>query len=508
MKLSDLQEELHYYNNIEGLRGLRTKVKKKTLLEELQFERGRNDIVWWMENFYYVNSIDDGYNLIKLRDYQEEAVEMVFDNAKSILLWGRQSGKSVLIAGVILHAMCYNDNYKVGIASLKLDGAVEVLSILKDAYIELPIWMQQPIVKWNDGEIKMSNKNRVICDATSKTSFRGKTLNMVYIDELAFIGDELWKDFSKSIAPTLSSGKKIKLIYTSTPQGFNQFYYICRDAMEGKSTFKIQKVIWSDIEGRDEEWKENTIRDIDAVDKLLVFRQEYCCEFISGGSSFIDAEDIKKMIEKDDLLTDSMHTQIYHQPIDGHTYVMGVDVATGKKGDFSVIQILDITNMNRIKQVCKFRSNTISTIFFPGVIEHLSKLYNNAYTLIENNSYGDGVINSLFMDFEFENLLSNDIKKGIGIYTSKKTKPVILSNLKYYITSGKLEVCDRETIKEFGTFVTKLNGSVEADSSSHDDCIMALGIAMYIVKLNGVVDIDIDNIVREIKQEAVYTIMV
>lgn len=101
--------------------------------------------------------------------------------------------------------------------------------------------------------------------------------NLLYIDEAAFV--QGWTEFSASVLPTISSGKKTKLIFTSTPNGLNHFYDYYNGAKKGTNGFKLIEVKWYDVPGRDEEWRQETLATINHDEER--FNQEYC---VSGDS--------------------------------------------------------------------------------------------------------------------------------------------------------------------------------------------------------------------------------
>lgn len=84
--------------------------------------------------------------------------------------------------------------------------------------------------------------------------------NCIYLDEFAFVPTNIQETFFSSVYPTISSGTSTKVIITSTPNGFNLFYKFWHDSEEGRNSYVRSNVHWSDVPGRTEEWRRETVR--------------------------------------------------------------------------------------------------------------------------------------------------------------------------------------------------------------------------------------------------------
>jgi hypothetical protein len=133
--------------------------------------------------------------------------------------------------------------------------------------------MQQGVVEWNKGNIELENGSKILASATSSSAIRGTSQNLVYLDEFAFVPNNIQEEFFASVYPTISSGETTKVLITSTPNGMNMFYKIWTDSENGKNHYKRVDVHWSQIPGRDENWKKITIDNTSERQ----FRQEYEC---------------------------------------------------------------------------------------------------------------------------------------------------------------------------------------------------------------------------------------
>jgi hypothetical protein len=311
--------------------------------------------------------------------------------------------------------------------------------------------------------------------ATSGSSIRGLSVNLLYLDEFAFV--ERAAEFYTSTYPVVSAGKDTKIIITSTANGIgNMFYNIWQGAEQKVNQFQSFRVDWWDVPGRDAKWKQETI----ANTSQLQFDQEFGNTFFGTGDTLINAETLmrlraenpKKVMEGGDLL-------VYEETKKDNDYIMTVDVAKGRGQDYSTFNLIDIS-VRPFKQVAVYRNNTISPILFPNIIYKYAKVYNNAYVVVESNDQGSVVCNGLYHDLEYENVhVQSTIKaNAIGIEMNRKVKRLGCSAAKDLLENNKLTIVDEHTILEMSTFEAR-GQSYEASEGNHDDLMMNLVMFGY-----------------------------
>jgi hypothetical protein len=393
----------------------------------------------------------------------------------------RQVGKTTTTAGYMLWAVLFSDDYKIAILANKGDLARDILGRIKYSYEYLPLWMQQGIMEWNKGNIVLENGSEISAYATNASGVRGGTYNLVFLDEFAFVPQNIAAEFFTSTYPVISSGKTTKVIIVSTPHGLNQFYKMWTDAVEQRSLYVPFEVHWSMVPGRDATWREETIRNTSEEQ----FRQEFETEFIGSSATLIPGAKLK-MLAFNNPAEKEEYLDIYEAPKPGHTYMAIVDCAEGVGLDYSVCSIIDVTEIP-YKHVAKFRDNKLSAFIFPTYVYNLANRYNRAWILVETNSVGQQVVDILHYDLEYENIFrieSHDIKgqhiasgfkKGAayGVKTSKTVKKIGCSNLKTLIETDKLVTTDFDTIAELNTFVRDKD-SYKAEEGNNDDIVMTL----------------------------------
>ena len=206
-----------------------------------------------------------------LYDYQKEVIEKFLNNRKVILGQSRQSGKTTVAVVIILHYILFNEFKTVALLANKADTAREIMNRIQIAYQSLPLWLQNGVEEWNKGSLTLENGCKVIAAATSSNAIRGKSISLLYCDEVAFI--ENWEEFSASILPTISSGETTQMLFSSTPNGLNHFYYLYQGAKDGINGWAWVEVPWDKVPGRDEKWKEEALQALNYDHQK--FSQEY-----------------------------------------------------------------------------------------------------------------------------------------------------------------------------------------------------------------------------------------
>jgi hypothetical protein len=447
----------------------------------IEITRCIKDPVYFIKTYVKIVNVDHGLVPFNMWPFQEEMVKGFHINRFSISKMPRQVGKTTTVAGYMLWCVLFNDDYKIAILANKGDLARDILGRIKYAYEYLPIWMQQGILEWNKGNIQLENGSEISAYATNASGVRGGTYNLVFLDEFAFVPQNIAAEFFTSTYPVISSGKTTKVIIVSTPHGLNQFYKLWTDAVEKRSLYSPFEVHWSMVPGRDEQWREETIRNTSEEQ----FRQEFECEFIGSSSTLIPGTKLKMLTFSNPAYTEEF-IQIYEQPKPGHTYIAIVDCAEGVGLDHTVCSIVDVTELP-YKHVAKFRDNKTSPLIFPTYLYNLATKYNRAFVLVETQSVGQQVVDILHYELEYENIfriehheikgqhIASGFKKGAayGVKTSKSVKKIGCANLKTLIETDKLITNDFDTIAEFNTFVRDKD-TYKAEEGNNDDIVMTL----------------------------------
>jgi hypothetical protein len=454
-----------------------------------EFIKCKQDPVYFARNFVQIVNVDRGLIPFEMYPFQEKLIQNFHGNRFNICKMPRQTGKSTTVVSYLLHYAVFNDNVNIGILANKASTARELLERLQTAFENLPRWMQQGIVAWNRGSLTLENGSKIMAASTSSSAVRGMSFNIIFLDEFAFIPNHIADDFFSSVYPTISSGQSTKVIIVSTPKGMNHFYRLWHDAERGKNQYVTTEVHWSEVPGRDAEWKEQTI----ANTSKQQFSQEFECEFLGSVDTLISASKLKSLVYEDPLKTNK-GLDVYEESKEDHNYIITVDVARGVSHDYSAFVVFDITEFP-YKIVAKYRNNEIKPMLFPSIIEQVASAYNKAYVLVETNDVGDQVASILQFDLEYDNLLMvamrgragqivgqgfSGTKSQLGLKMSKTVKKVGCSNLKTMIEDDKLIFNDYDIISELTTFIQR-NQSFEAEEGCNDDLAMCLVIFAWLV---------------------------
>lgn len=448
-----------------------------------EYVRCSTDIVYFVKKYVKIVNVDQGIVPFNLWPFQENMINTFTNNRFSICKLPRQVGKTTVTAATILWYILFHENYSVALLAHKLAQAREILGRIQLAYENLPKWMQQGVVEWNKTSVELENGSKILAAATSSSAIRGGSFNLIYLDEFAFVPPHFQGDFFASVYPTISSGNTTKVIITSTPKGLNMFYKMWTEAVEGKNSFVPFEVHWSDVPGRDEKWKEETIRNTSERQ----FREEFETEFVGSSSTLINPGKLLQL----PVIAPLKYTDdyaVYEDPTlpenKNNLYVLVADTSRGVGRDYSAFIVYNVTQLP-YKVAARYKNNEISPLIFPNIIHQFAKSYNDAYTCIEVNDNGQQVADILYRELEYENVVMTQMrgrqgqmisggfasKPTPGVRTTAQVKRIGCTNFKTLVESDKLILGDAEILDELYRFV-ETGDSYAAEEGAHDDLAM------------------------------------
>jgi hypothetical protein len=461
--------------------------------EVLELAKCVEDPIYFVDNYCYIVTLDHGIQPFKLYDCQKEKVKTIHNNRKVIIMEGRQQGKTTVAAAYILWYTLFQESKTVAILANKASTAREIMSRYQLMFEHLPSWMQQGVKTWNKGDIELENGSVVFTAATTAAGIRGKSVNLLYIDEAAIIPNTIADQFFTAVYPVISAGQTTKILITSTPLGYNHFWKFWNDAVNKVNDFVPMFIPYNRIPGRDEAWALEQRRQLGE----LKYNQEVLCKFLGSSLTLIDSSTIEYMstcptvYSKDGL-------DLYEYPIKAerddeeklvrkpHSYVIVADTAKGVGGDYSAFVVIDITEVP-YKLVGKYRDNKIAPMLYPTVIHKVARDFNDAYVLIETNS-SEQVAHILHNELEYGNIVfvNRSTKTGqvvsggfgggktqLGVNTDKRVKRIGCFTFKSLLEEKKLLIFDADVISEISTFI-QVRDSYQADEGYHDDLVMPL----------------------------------
>lgn len=456
----------------------------------------QDDPIYFIRNYVKVIHPDRGLVKMDLYDYQEDMIRSYHEERFSIVLTARQQGKTATAAAYFVWYILFNKEKSVAVLANKQGTADEIFHRIRLAYENLPKWLQKGVKKFNVRSIELENGTRIFCAATSSSGIRGKTINVLYIDELAFVQNTQAEDFFTSVYPTITASSDSKVILTSTPNGFNMFWKFWNEAEKGINGFNPVRVNWWQTPGRDQRWYDQQM----AILGEQKGAQEIEGSFIGSARQLLAPHAMSALSATIPIkMFDGEFTglNIYHAPSPDRSYVMTVDVSRGRHLDSSAFTIFDVSEYpHRI--VATYNKNDIAPLMYAGIIWKMARNYNDAYVLVEINDVGAQVAEELYYTYEYENMFWSKAGDQLGqqgadpypgVRTTKKTKRIGCANLKDIIEKQQLVVDDETCIRELATFIQSDSGNWEADDGFNDDQVTTLWLFAWLVTQPWFVDL-------------------
>ena len=446
--------------------------------------KSRKNILYFAENFFFITNLDEGKMKIKLHSYQKRILRSLRDNRFVCLLASRQVGKTTLMTIYALWIACFFEDQRILIVANKEQTAINIFKRVRLAYEKLPNYLKPGTVEYGKTSMSLGNGSSIGISTTSSDAGRGDSCNVLILDELAFIDNHLVEQFWSSVYPIISSSKKSKIFVASTPNGTgNLFHELYTGAIESKNDWKAEKVDWWEFPGRDEAWKDKTIRTLGSKE---VFDQEFGNVFLQAGESALDEklfEEMKSECTEPKFVFEEGKYLLWDEPNKDHIYVAGVDISEGVGEAASVIQILDLTDLREIKQVATYHDRLISPYNFTSKVYEILQHWGSPLAMIERNNCGAQVVDQLKNTHAYENIVSYGTKVGpvsfnkIGVQAHTNTKYKGVVNMRYWMNEVRaLKIRDLKTLNELKGFVRYPNGTWAAKqgSDSWDDRVMSL----------------------------------
>lgn len=456
-------------------------------------KKAKQNILHFAENFFYIVNLDQGKIKIDLYPCQKRVLRSLRDNRFVACLASRQTGKTTMMTIYALWIACFQEDQRILIVANKEQTAINIFSRIRTAYEKLPNFLKPGVLEYGKTSMKLANGSSIGISTTSSDAGRGESVNVLILDELAFIPNNLVDSFWKSVYPIISSSKKSKIFVASTPNGSNNlFFHLYTDAINGKSNWRGEKILWDEIPGRDEQWKQDTIQSIGSTE---AFAQEFECKFLDTGDSFIDEAFYAKLTsetkEPTHLFDDGCYS-VWDEPNKEHLYTIGVDVAEGVQQNYSAIQVLDITDLQNITQVAEYASNEINPFEFTTKVRDICYHWGTPPVCIERNNCGGQVVDNLYHQYNYKNIVNYSPKVGqvkydrLGIYAHTNTKYKGITNMRYWVNELKcVHLKSTAAVEELKNFVRYPNGSWAAQPGyDFDDRVMSLVWALLILENN------------------------
>lgn len=411
------------------------------------------------------------------------------DSPDSLYLCGEKyipTHNTTLFTIYCLWIACFQEDQNILIVANKEQTAISIFRRVRLAYENLPPHLKPGVLEYGKTSMALGNGSHIGISTTSSDAGRGSSVNCLILDELAFIDNHLVTEFWRSVFPIISSSKKSKILIASTPNGTdNLFHQLYEGAEKGESNWKSERIDWWEIPGRDDAWKEDTIKALGSVE---AFSQEFGNCFLDSGESAVNNElydTLKEECRDPEFVFDDGSYLLWEEPDPEKLYVAGVDVAEGVGENASVIQIFDFTDLTNITQVAVYSNNNIPPYNFTTKLEEILKNWGNPLVAIERNNCGAQVVDNLYNNSGYTNLVhfspnpnkSTAYANRLGVVAHTNTKYKGVMNMRYWVNEMKaVKFRDIKTINELKDFVRYPNGTWAAKKLAGclDDRVMSL----------------------------------
>lgn len=452
--------------------------------QEAEYERCAFSLEYFLSNYVYIqNPTMGGSVLFEPREYQKDIGSLVEDNNFVIINAPRQTGKSTIMAGILLWYAIFQDDTKIGISANKKDAAREIMERIQYAYEEMDYWLKPVVKDYNKFSMSFDNGSKIEAGATTESGFRGKSFSIIYLDEFAHIKPSIAEAFWVSLLPTITgagSASKSKVLITSTPNGteglFAQLWF---GAVHGDNGFVHYQVRPEQVEGRDEKFKQSMLKKMSETKYL----QEYEGAFLSSKETLIASMVLESIKKKDAIWEFTKGFNIFEpeEYFQGKRLGIAIDVSAGVGSDYHAIQVFDL---DTLVQVGEYRNNTMTqTDFANQYIKFLDKMYElgvaEIYYTVESNSYGLGVLNLLETSTARSlvrpetTLVTYPGNKTLGTPSTPATKRKGCAKLKDLVESHVMTLRSERLVTELKFFVKAGAAGFKAESGMHDDLAMA-----------------------------------
>lgn len=498
-----------------------------------------NDIYFFSDNFGKLKDEDKGWVNIKLRDYQKNLMRFYDDNRWNIVMFPRQSGKTTTTIMKIVHFLTFNIEKDCVVVAQSEKVVNEILQKIKHAFEGLPFFLQPGFVSFNKNGFVLDNGCRLSIGVASESVVQGFSLDLLFIDEFAYIANSMVNKFWMNIYPTLSNNPNSRCIITSTPNGRNKFYELWNGAINGMNKFHPYRIYWQDVPRSEglEEFKKATIQAIG----IEGWEMGYECSFDTTLKSIFASPTQKILREnqrkfeslwsrKNCFLGDLFNIEFIDKNVVDYNirkdfFLLSIDIGEGLSQDFTTLKIRKVdwnVEKKRLEftSVGVYKDNEISVEDFAEFVMNLSKFFdkNKIRIVVENNNYGGEFfahIKGLKINEESYSWFDNHIfakfnRKSkddyeYGIRWDAYNKKLAVKTFSNLVTKGILNETHQVTIEEYLNFGKQKGTGSYAAQYGHDDLVMADVTMSWFIKSKDVFAVaffkEAESYLRELKND-------
>ena len=415
----------------------------------------------------------------KLWPAQREAIQLIHNNDKVIVLKARQLGVTWIMIGYALWLMVFKPGSMILLFSKTSDDARELMRRLTGMWERLPDWLKPVSEKELEQQLILKNRSRAKSFTTTKHSGRSFTASFVLIDEAAFIG--FLKQLLNAAEETADDGGKLSVISTNDKEKPNNgFANLYKRAAKGQSDYLPVFLPWYSRPTRDQAWYDHK-KVTKELDDLWQEYPEIPAQALAGLSSnkrfksdWIDSatrEDSKLNLRGRRNLPRIPGVVYYEQPQLRRPYLVVVDTAEGDAGsDPSAILIIDALMWEEVG----FAQGQWEPSSTAGYAFRVANAYNDATVVVERNNHGHSVLLALREIYGYKWIYKSPFDKKSGWLTTARTKTLAIDKLAEVMETGEIGFKTKIILAQLANIEASSQAAPEGD---HDDAAMTAIIA-------------------------------
>jgi len=452
--------------------------------------------------------------LLRVRDRRGEivplhanAAQRMYDRdrgRKNLVLKARQMGISTWVAGrFFLKTITRPGTLTVEVAHNR-EAAEQIFRIVHRFYEQLPEGLREGVLRVsraNAGQLlfpELDSEYRVESAADGNAG-RGMTIQNLHCSEVARWGGDVAATLASLRAALVPDGE---VVLESTPNGASgSFYEEWRRAAETGTVRHffpwwmepayvgepVPPEMWSEEERTLAEQhglrpeQVGFRRQLEANFRQMA-AQEYGEDpedcFLASGHCVFDLEAIAKRaraVHEPMEKRRNANLWIWYPPQPGARYIVGADPAGGgTDGDYAAMQVIDM----RTGLQCAELKEHLDPRELAQAALALADEYNGALLVVERNNHGAAVLAYLGQQKDCPPVYEQ--RGAAGWLTTAMSRPAMVERLGTALARESAIFSSSRLLAECRTFVRRGDGRVEAAAGSHDDCVMAMALALEV----------------------------